>query len=63
MKQEKERIEEKLSKASYSGANSKEDRNLTFLRQANNDITPRWQNEKILHEEKVAKLGEVQDKL
>jgi kinesin family protein C2/C3 len=64
LKREKERVEEKLSKVSYSRANSKEEmRNLTFLRQANDDITSRWQKEKIMREEKAAELGKVQDEV
>ncbi|KAL3803316.1 hypothetical protein ACHAW5_006080 [Stephanodiscus triporus] len=64
LKREKERVEEKLSAASHSRANSKEEmRNLTILRQANDDITSRWQKERIVREEKAAELGKVQDEL
>ena len=64
LKREKERVEEKLSKASHSRANSKEEmRNLSFLRQANDDITSRWQKEKIVREEKTSELGKVQDEV
>ena len=64
LKREKERVEEKLSKASHSRANSKEEmRNLSFLRQANDDITSRWQKEKIVREEMTSELGKVQDEV
>ena len=64
LKREKERVEEKLSKASHSRASSKEEmRNLSFLRQANDDITSRWQKEKIVREEKTSELGKVQDEV
>lgn len=64
LKREKERVEEKLSAASHSRANSKEEmRNLTILRQANDDITSRWQKERIVREEKAAELGKVQDEV
>ena len=64
LKREKERVEEKLSKTSHSRANSKEEmRNLSFLRQANDDITSRWQKEKIVREEKTSELGKVQDEV
>jgi len=64
LKREKERVEEKLSKASLSRANSKEEmRTLSVLRQANNDITSRWQKEKIMREEKIAELGKMQEEL
>lgn len=64
LKREKERVEEKLSKASFSRANSKEEmRTLGVLRQTNNDITSRWQKEKIIREEKTAELGKVQEEL
>lgn len=64
LKREKERVEEKLSKVSHSRANSKEEmRNLSFLRQANDDITSRWQKEKIVREEKTSELGKVQDEV
>mmetsp|Transcript_5271 Transcript_5271/g.11965 ORF Transcript_5271/g.11965 Transcript_5271/m.11965 type:complete len:1460 (-) Transcript_5271:94-4473(-) len=64
LKREKERVEEKLSKASFSRANSKEEmRTLSVLRQTNNDITSRWQKEKIIREEKTTELGKVQEEL
>ncbi|KAL7532191.1 hypothetical protein ACHAXR_008434, partial [Thalassiosira sp. AJA248-18] len=64
LKREKERVEDKLSKASLSRANSKEEmRTLSVLRQTNNDITSRWQKEKIIREEKTAELGKVQEEL
>mmetsp|Transcript_18769 Transcript_18769/g.32992 ORF Transcript_18769/g.32992 Transcript_18769/m.32992 type:complete len:1302 (+) Transcript_18769:3-3908(+) len=64
LKREKERVEDKLSKTSQSRANSKEEmRTLSVLRQTNNDITSRWQKEKIIREEKTAELGKVQEEL
>jgi len=64
LKREKERVEDKLSKASQSRANSKEEmRTLSVLRQTNNDITSRWQKEKIIREEKTADLAKVQEEL
>jgi len=64
LKREKERVEEKLSKASILRANSKEEmRSLTVLRQTNNDITSRWQKEKIIREEKTAELDSVKEEL
>lgn len=64
LKREKERVEEKLSKASHSRANSKEEmRTLSVLRQTNNDITSRWQKEKIIREEKTEELGKVQEEV
>jgi hypothetical protein len=61
LKREKERVDEKLSKASISRANSKEEmRSLTVLRQTNNDITSRWQKEKVIREEKTTELDSVQ---
>lgn len=64
LKREKERVDEKLSKASISRANSKEEmRSLTVLRQTNNDITSRWQKEKVIREEKTTELDSVQKEL
>lgn len=64
LKREKERVEEKLNKASASRANSKEEvRTLSVLRQTNNDITSRWQREKNLREEKTAELGKLQEEV
>lgn len=64
LKKEKERVEEKLSKASLSRANSKEEmRTLSVLRQTNNDITSRWQKEKIMREDKAVELGKTQEEL
>lgn len=64
LKREKERVEDKLSKAAFSRNNSKEEmRTLGVLRQTNNDITSRWQKEKIIREEKTAELGKVQEEL
>ena len=64
LKREKERVEDKLSKTSQSRANSKEEmRTLSVLRQTNNDITSRWQKEKIIREEKTAELGKVQEEV
>lgn len=64
LKREKERVDEKLSKAAVSRANSKEEmRSLTVLRQTNNDITSRWQKEKIIREEKTAELDSVLEEL
>mmetsp|Transcript_6886 Transcript_6886/g.14939 ORF Transcript_6886/g.14939 Transcript_6886/m.14939 type:complete len:1458 (+) Transcript_6886:192-4565(+) len=64
LRREKERVEEKLSKASLSRANSKEEmRTLSVLRQTNNDITSRWQKEKIMREEKTVELAKVQEEL
>ncbi|KAL7518502.1 hypothetical protein ACHAWX_003323 [Stephanocyclus meneghinianus] len=64
LKREKERIQEKLDKASSSRANSKEEmRTLTVLRNSNHDITSRWQKEKALREEKTAELEKAQEEL
>mmetsp|Transcript_24002 Transcript_24002/g.57943 ORF Transcript_24002/g.57943 Transcript_24002/m.57943 type:complete len:1481 (+) Transcript_24002:367-4809(+) len=64
LKREKDRVEDKLSKASVSRTNSKEEmRTLSVLRQTNNDITARWQKEKIIREEKTTELGKVQEVL
>lgn len=64
LKREKERIQEKLDKASSSRANSKEEmRTLTVLRNSNHDITSRWQKEKALREEKTAELEKAQEEV
>jgi len=64
LKREKERVDEKLAKASISRANSKEEmRSLAVLRQTNNDITSRWQKEKIIREDKTAELDSIQEEL
>ena len=64
LKREKERVEDKLNKASASRANSKEEvRTLSVLRQTNNDITSRWQREKNLREEKTAEFGKLQEEV
>jgi len=62
LKKEKERIEDKLSRASLARANSKDEmRTLGVLRQANTDATARWQKEKNAREEKSAELGKLQE--
>ncbi|KAL3787803.1 hypothetical protein HJC23_003552 [Cyclotella cryptica] len=64
LKREKERIQEKLDKASSSRVNSKEEmRTLTVLRNSNHDITSRWQKEKAIREEKTAELEKAQEEL
>lgn len=64
LKREKERVEEKLAKASVTRANSKgETKTLNLLKQTNNDITERWQKEKNAREETAAELGKTQEAL
>lgn len=64
LKREKERIEEKLSKAATSRANSKDEmRTLTVLKQSNQDITSRWHKEKSIREEKSAELTQTQEEV
>jgi DNA repair exonuclease SbcCD ATPase subunit len=64
LKREKERVEEKLAKASVSRANSKgEIKTLNLLKQTNDDITARWQKEKIAREDTAAELEKSQESL
>ena len=64
LKREKERVEEKLVKASVSRANSKgEIKTLNLLKQTNDDITARWQKEKIAREDTAAELEKSQESL
>lgn len=64
LKREKDRVEEKLAKASVTRANSKgETKTLNLLKQTNNDITARWQKEKNAREETAAELGKTQEAL
>ncbi len=64
LKREKDRVEEKLAKASVTRANSKgEMKTLNLLKQTNNDITARWQKEKNAREEMAAELGKTQEAL
>ena len=64
LQREKERVEDKLSKASLSRAKSQEEsRTLAVLRQNLDDITSRWQKEKSVREEKATELGKVQEEV
>ncbi len=64
LKREKDRVEEKLAKASATRANSKgEMKTLNVLKQSNNDITARWEKEKNAREETAAELGKTQETL
>jgi len=64
LKREKDRVEEKLAKASVTRANSKgETKTLNVLKQSNNDITARWQKEKNAREETAAELAKTQEAL
>ena len=64
LKREKDRVEEKLAKASVSRANSKgEMKTLNLLKQTNDDITARWQKEKVAREETAAELEKSQEAL
>ena len=64
LKREKERVEEKLAKASVARSSSKgEMKTLKLLKQTNDDITARWQKEKVAREETAAELGKTQETL
>lgn len=64
LKREKERVEDRLSKASLSRTKSQEEsRTLTVMRQNLNDITSRWNKERTVREEKAAELGKVQEEV
>jgi len=64
LKREKDRVEEKLAKASVARANSKgELKTLNLLKQTNDDITARWQKEKVAREETAAELEKSQEAL
>ena len=64
LKREKDRVEEKLAKASVTRASSKgETKTLNLLKQSNDDITARWQKEKVAREETAAELEKTQEAL
>jgi len=64
LKREKERIQDKLEKASAARTNSKEEtRTLSVLRNSNHDITSRWQKEKAVREEKTLELAKTQEQV
>ena len=64
LRREKERVEEKLAKASVSRVISKgETKTLNLLKQTNDDVTARWEKEKVAREETANELEKSQEAL